>query len=434
MKAAPSTLIDRLATGPRVVPGLFALFIGLRVLAILCAVTPSSDADWYYGHAAQLAAGLGYLDSHGHPTAYWPVGWPWLLSLGFRLGGVSIWTVGAVNLFAAVGSGWLVLDLARRLGGSEGAARLALALFAVYPNAVFYVPLALTEVMYTALLLLGVWLLVARDGWAWASGRATGKGRGWGWTIGAGLVFGLATLVKAQTLVIVPVIFAIMLWREPGAMRRIPGVTLRALAVLAAAGLVIAPWTLRNHRVLGEWVMVSTNGGITLLTGNNDTARGGFTPDDPLVRALDARAGLDEVTYDRAAKALGLAWIETHPARFATLMPLKVWRLWGPDGEGLWAYETGSPAWRAAPLAFRVLRGVNQILYWAMLALFLIAPLRLFRRRGIDWWLLTYGVAAYPTAIAMVFSGQSRFHYPAMPFVVVIAAWWIADEARRART
>lgn len=411
--------LDRLATGRAVVPALMILFIALRAAAIGAAVTPSSDADWYYGHAAQLAQGLGYLDGHGHPTAYWPVGWPWLLSLGFRVAGVSVWTVGAVNLVASAASGWLLLDLARRIGGSEGAARLALALYAVYPNAVFYVPLALTEVGYTFLLLLGIWLLVAR--------------RGWVAVLLAGPVFGLATLVKAQTLVIVPVVFAIMLWREGDVWRRLPGLLLRGALVMAGAALVITPWTMRNHRVLGEWVAVSTNGGITLLTGNNDSARGGFTPDDRLVRALDARNLPDEVSYDREARALGMAWIKAHPARFLALAPLKVWHLWGPDGEGLWAYETGSALAKAHPGAVLALRAANQIWYWGLLGAFLIAPVWLAVRQRIDWWLLAYGVAAYPTLIAVVFSGQSRFHYPAMPFVAMIAAWLIVDRLDRYR-
>jgi 4-amino-4-deoxy-L-arabinose transferase-like glycosyltransferase len=97
-----------------------------------------------------FAHGFGYLNGHGQPTAFWPVGWPWLLSLAFRVGGVSVWTVGAVNLAASSLTGWLTLDLARRWTGSELAARAGLFALAIYPNAILYVPLALTEVTYTS--------------------------------------------------------------------------------------------------------------------------------------------------------------------------------------------------------------------------------------------------------------------------------------------
>jgi 4-amino-4-deoxy-L-arabinose transferase-like glycosyltransferase len=329
--------------------------------------------------------------------------------------------VGAVNFGASALTAWLTLDLARRWTGSELAARAGLFALAVYPNAILYVPLALTEVTYTALLMAGIWLLVARPGW--------------GMTLIAGLLFGVATLVKAQTLVIVPAILAIMLWRESDVWRRLPGVAGRGALVLLAAALVIAPWTLRNHRELGAWVTVSTNGGITLLTGNNDSARGGYTPDDPLVHSIDARKDVDEVGYDAQARQLGIAWIKANPGRFVALAPLKIWHLWGPDGEGQWAYETGSWAFRAAPHAFLGVRAANQVWYWLLLVAFVIAPFRVVaRQRLIDWWLVPYAVALFPTAIAVVFSGQSRFHYPAMPFVCLIAGWLVADWlTRRAR-
>ncbi|WP_043609477.1 glycosyltransferase family 39 protein [Novosphingobium sp. B-7] len=407
-----------LAEGRRTVIVLFALALGLRALAILAAVEPTSDAAWYFSRADLLARGCGYLGDFSAPTAYWPPGWPLALSVVFSHTGASIWAVGLFNLVLSALAGWLTLDLGRRIGGSEAAGRVALLLWAVYPNAVLYVPLALTEVFYTTLLLTLCWIVVARDGW--------------GWTLLAGLVLGLATLVKAQSLIVAPLLLAIVWLRRPSPWRRPPGVIGQGLVMAAAAALVIAPWTLRNHRELGAWVLVSTNGGITLLTGNNDSARGGFTPDDPVVKALDARTDLNELAYDREAGRLGMDWIKAHPVRFLTLMPMKLARLWGPDGEGQWAYETGSWAFAAAPHAFLALRLANQAWYWALLALFVAAfpvMIRARRRAGlglVDWWLLPYGIAAYPSLIAVVFSGQSRFHYPAMPFVCIMAAWLIA--------
>ncbi|MFC3670914.1 glycosyltransferase family 39 protein [Novosphingobium pokkalii] len=417
-----------LVQGHRTVAMLFALALALRALAILAAVEPTSDAAWYFSRAAMLADGRGYLGDHGAPTAYWPPGWPLALSLVFRLSGPSIWAVGLFNLALAALAGWLTLALGRRLGG-EAVGRLALLLWAVYPNAVLYVPLALTEVFYTTLLLALCWIVVTRQ-------DAGAKRGGWGWTLLAGLVLGLATLVKAQSLILAPLLLLIAWLRAPALLSKLPRVVGQGLVMAAAALLVIAPWTLRNHRELGAWVMVSTNGGITLLTGNNASARGTFTPDDPVVHALDARRDLSELAYDAEARRLGMDWIRAHPAAFLALMPQKLVRLWGPDGEGQWAYETGSAAYAAAPRAFLALRLANQAWYWALLALFVAAlpvMIRARRRAGqrlIDWWLLPYGIAAYPSVIAMVFSGQSRFHYPAMPFVAIMAAWLVVHLLR----
>jgi len=396
---------------------LWLLWLAPRVLLAFTTVVPSSDAAWYFDRAREMSQGMGYHD-HGGPTAYWPPGWPLTMTVLFRMFGVSTLVVALFNLLCNFVSAWVMQDLARRIGHSVLAGRVALLLIALYPNNAFYVPLAMTECFYTALLLGGCWLLVCRTGWAGL--------------VLAGLVFGVAMLVKAQTLVVVPLIFAIRLWREPDALRRLPMLVGQGALVLALALLTVSPWTLRNHREMGAYVLVSTNGGITLLTGNNDSARGDFTPDDPLVHQLNARKGLNEMQYDAEAKRLGMAWIAQHPAGFVKLMPLKLARLWLPDGEAQWHFERGWAPWERYATLGHAIRLANQALYVLMLlgmAAFAVVELRRRLReklRLIDWWLLPYGIAAYVSAIAVVFSGQGRFHYPVMPFAAMVCGWLVA--------
>lgn len=416
-------LIERLATSPRVLVAIWAVFIALRLAVLLVPVAPSSDAEWYILRAIGLAAGEGYLDNDGQPTAFWPAGWPMALSALFRLTGPSLLALGLFNLASAILTGWLALLLGRRLFGSEAAARLGLLLLAIYPNAIAYVPLGLTEVFYTALLLLGCWLVIAR--------------RSSVWLIGAGVVFGFATLVKAQTLVMVPLLFAIDWVRQDGIWRRLPRLVGQGALVLAAAALTVLPWTMRNHAQLGHWIAVSTNGGFTLLTGNNDSATGDYTPDDPTVTALMARKDLDEVSRDAEAKRLGLQWIAEHPGHFLALAPRKLMRLWLPDGEAEWAYQAAAPSYARFELLYRALRIANQA-YYALLMLGFAGALVVMtlRRRAegarwVDWWLLPWGVAAYPSLIALVFSGQSRFHYPVMPFVCLACGWLLCEALAR---
>jgi 4-amino-4-deoxy-L-arabinose transferase-like glycosyltransferase len=388
-----------------------------RAAILLLEVTPTSDAEWYYSRANDLAQGLGYLDTAGQPTAFWPPGWPMALSLVFRLMGTSLLSLGLFNLVCGALGAWLTLDIGRRLFGSELAGRIGLLLLAIYPNNIGYFPLALTEVFYTTLLLGGCWLMIARS-----SNVAL---------LAAGIVFGVASLVKAQTLVVVPFILAIGLLREPGLWRRLPGAAFKFGLLLAIAALVVLPWTVRNHQQLGSWVAISTNGGFTLLTGNNDSAMGNYTPDDPAIKALDRRAKLNEIQYDAEAKRLGIAWIKAHPGDFAKLVPLKLLQLWMLDGEAMWAYEGGSPDFAAYPAAFWAVRYANQAYYTALLLGFLAAGAIMIRRRSgarwIDWWVLPYGIAAYVSTIAIVFSGQPRFHYPVMPFICMACGWLLAD-------
>ncbi|WP_420606423.1 glycosyltransferase family 39 protein [Novosphingopyxis sp.] len=417
-------MIEDSLRSPRALAAIWLCFLLPRLAVLLLHVAPASDAAWYYQRAASLAAGQGYLGDDGAPTAFWPPGWPMALSLVFRLFGPSFAAVGLFNLACAALTAWLLLDLARRLAGGETAARLALLLYAVYPNAIGYVPLALTEMFYTMLLLAGARLLIARPT---APVLAA-----------AGIVFGFATLVKAQTLIVIPLVLGIALLRRPRWWRALPSALARGALVLAIAALAVLPWSLRNCDAIGACVPVSTNGGYTLLTGNNDSAAGDYTPGDPAVRRLEA-AGLGEVGRDAEARRLGMAWIAEHPARFVRLIPLKLWRLWAPDGEAEWGYQAGYDGYGIHASVFRALRLLNQFYYAALLAGFaLFAWIQLRRRRGagerlIGWWLLPYAIAAYPSAIAMVFSGQSRFHFPVMPFVALSVGWLLAGYLARRR-
>lgn len=412
-------LTDWLAATRGALLAIWALYLIPRALLILLDVQPWSDAAYYFDRAGELAAGHGYLSPQGQPTAFWPPGWPLALSAAFRAFGISVQVVGLFNLACAALSGALVLALGRRIGGSELAARLALLLLALYPNNAAYVPLALTEVFYTMLLLAICWLLTA--------------GRGALALVGAGLLLGLATLVKAQTLVVVPLVLGIAVLRAPQFWPALRHALAKGLLLAALAALVVAPWSLRNQRVLGHPVAVSTNAGVTLLTGNNDTAQGGYSDTDPAYQALFARRlEMDEIAYDAEAKRLGLAWIKAHPGRFIALMPKKLARLWGPDGEALWNYERGAKSYAAHAALYRAVRLANQVWYWLLLLGGASALVVQVRRRRVgaavpDWWLLPYGIAAYPTAIAIIFSGQSRFHYPAMPFIALSAGWMLAD-------
>lgn len=73
----------------------------------------------------------------------------------------------------------------------------------------------------------------------------------------AGLVFGLATLVRPLTLLLPPFVIALFLLRSPGSWR---AAVRPALAFLLAMALVIAPWTARNYAVSGQLIPVNLQG------------------------------------------------------------------------------------------------------------------------------------------------------------------------------
>lgn len=386
-----------------------AVFVLLRLPALLLTVTPSSDGAWYVGRALEILHGHGYSEG-GIPTAYWPVGYPGFLAGLFALFGPSLLAVKIANLLLGAASLVLIERLGRIVFGGP-AGRLAVLLYAVYPNQIAYTALPLTEVLFTFLLLLGIFLFVRRPGPASA--------------FACGLVLGAGTLVKAQTAVFPALLIAVYGWEMR---RKIPWPQLLAsfIAVYAAAVLVVAPWTVRNYVVFHHFIPVSTNGGTTLYMGNNPNATGDVIS-DALVPKEFLPNTRRQVEIDQKAQAAALAWITAHPLAFVRLIPIKIWRLWAPDGEGAWGFEAGYAGYARHQTVFRVLRIANQAFYVVCILLCAAALFRQFRQPlpAPNWWSLGPLVIGYTTLISAVFAGESRFHYPVMPWIMIYASGYL---------
>ncbi|MEO8992696.1 MAG: glycosyltransferase family 39 protein [Nitrosospira sp.] len=392
------------------IPACFMLFLGLRAaLIFFVPIEMDSDASWYLGRAVSIANGKGYSED-GNPTAYWPVGYPGFLGVLFYLFGQDQLVGQLANLLMAAGIFFLQLELTRRIFRNELAARFGILLLTIYPNHIAYTSFILTEVYFTFLLLLGVYLYISR--------------RDWLWIFLSGLVFGLATLTKPQILFLpgLLVLFRVFSREEKHSLNEhlVKGFVIY-LVIIA----VLTPWAIRNSQVFGEVVLISTNGGATLLTGNNPSANGGYVENDALVAQRNFSVS-DQVAADRRARKLAIEWIKENPARFVELIPLKIWSLWAKDGEAEWAYEAGYAHYQQNRYFFRSLRWANQVFYGFLLIGAIVAFVSIVRNRhnlARPWVFFGYCLVFYLTIISIVFSGQPRFHFPAMPWIIMYAAW-----------
>ena len=405
--------VSRLLQRRRFLLECFVAFVAIRVaiLAFIPTAAPFSDAGWYLRRAITLAE-QGTYSEGGMPTAYWPVGYPAFLAGIFTIFGPSLLAARIANLVLASISFWLLYRVAQRSFGDELVARLTVLFLALYPNNAAYVPLLLTETLYTFLLL--------------AASVALLGGKNWVQVGVAGLILGLATLVKSQTLLLIPVL-AVLAFMRQRSWKAFADAAIRGAGVLGVAMLVLTPWTLRNYSMFGAFIPVSTNGGMALLTGNNPSMVGDYLSDfseiDPLVAQARFSVG-DQVAADARARKLAVNWIVSNPMQFARLVPKKLFRLWAPDGEAEWAYQD-TPYYRAYAQRFRLVRILNQAFYVTSLLLCLGASIGLLKRRKEPQAWYGLGVVACVTVISAIFSGQSRYHFPAMPFIMAYAAMYI---------
>jgi len=284
-------------------------------VALAWAREPVWDGHYYDFGARRIAAGLGYSDdivvagqTVWHPWCHYPVGYSGFLAGVYRLFGDGPKAATIANAIVGALTVAAVHRLARYATGTTRA-RIAAALVAASPGLIAYSALLMTEP------LAGFGLVCAALAAVHHRERRPLLG-----AVIAGVVLGLTTLVRPQTLLAIPAL--VFLFVDT---RRVRETLRRALLASGLAGLlcfaVVVPWTVRNCRVMDGCALVSTNAGWNLAIGSFPRATGRFET----LRATDGCPIVSgQVQQDRCWMNEGLRWIRSDPKRFASLVPTKL--------------------------------------------------------------------------------------------------------------
>lgn len=293
--------------------------------------------------------------------------------------------------------------LAGRLAGPRASVAAAV-LAAFYPPLVWTAGYALSEALAWPLGLCAAWLF-DRACDAESGGRRAPM-------LLCGAVTGLAVLVRPATLLFLGPALLWLLWRRRPAL---------ALALFAGAAVIVGPWTVRNVRHYGRFVLVATDGGVTFWTGNNPLARGegdlAANPDMKLAQlALRARhpdlreETMEPVYYDEA-----VAWIRAHPVSWLALEARKAFFLVAPIGP---SFTLHSRLYHVTAVASYLL-----LLPAGLVGLWRAGPRR---ARLVGLWLL----AASAVIVCLVFFPQDRFRVPTIDPVLLVCAGALRAGAR----
>ena len=219
---------------------------------------PLSDFADYDRLGWSLAEDRGYVNDSGQPTAFRAPGYPFMLSLIYRAFGHRTGIAKAVN--AALGTlTCLLIFWMARLIGHEQIALLSALIYALYPSAVYYTNLLATEVPFTFLLFLAIFisLKVSTD-------PMGGQGRGpfVCSVLLLGAVLGSAALVKPVALSALGFLVISVVARLKPTKRAL----LFGFIILGTVLLFILPWSYRNYLVSKRWALV-THGGMSFYLG-----------------------------------------------------------------------------------------------------------------------------------------------------------------------
>lgn len=393
-----------------------SLLLKLVLAAVENGAAPVLDERAYLSLARGLAAGQPYVDTFRPPL--YPAYLAAMLALGLGTLGVRI---GQVLLSTA--TALFVYRIGARLDGVR-TGRIAALLFAFDPVLVGFTHRLWSETIFLFFLLGAIDLLTAKPAREWVA-----------WLV-AGIAFGLAGLTRPMILTFVPLLFLwalLLAWRDRTWRR-----TLGRFVILAlASATVVLPWTARNARLTGAFVLVDSNGPFNVLVGTQPEAA--FVDKDDFWSArygrVEGKAYKDLVLEDtRAAQDAALdealANIRSAPVRFVRKTVWEAGHLWTLDSFALRHLRNGwtrAPAPRWAVALFTA----GSAAFWIVLvaAGFTgLAGLPASRFRGLALLLLGHATVLFGLTYAL-----SRYAVPLHAVLAVPAAWLLAAPRSRTR-
>ena len=395
--------------------------LALRVAYVLKYRTdfdPQGDAYFYHAGANLLAEGKGFIQPQFYAAlgihraaAEHPPLYVIFLAIPSVLGMKSVLTHMLWSCVLGAATVWVTGRLGRAVGGPR-VGIIAAALAATYPN--MWAPDGQLQAETLSMFFVVLTLLLAYRYWQAPSGRRVAL---------VGLASGLGTLARSELILLVPFVVVPLVWTTRDRAPREKAGWLAA--AVAAAVIVIAPWTIYNTTRFAHPILLSAQVDPLLASANCDTTYYGELQgyfDINCAQAIARKAGLtladDEsqegIVYHRAA----VDYIRGHLGRLPVVESVRLLRIAGLYKTSLyvhadWYVEGRRPYW---------ITWSGLYTFW-ILALLSIAGAVLLRRRAHapPLYPLLAPIAAVVVTVLTTYA-STRFRTTAEPSFVVLAA------------
>jgi hypothetical protein len=242
-----------------------------------------------------------------------------------------------------------------------------------------------------------------------------GKRMPWALAVQLGSSLAVATLLRQSILPWVPVFFLYLLWlgwRNKQLASTVARLTLSGVLLVAS----ILPWTLRNYRVYGQFLLLNSNTGYAMYSAQHPMHGTSFSEFEAAPLPDDLPRG-NEAAMDRELLQRGMQFIREEPGRYLLLSLSRVrayFEFWPTPDTTL-------------------LHNVGRTGSFGLLLPFLLYGLVLALRRPSFWTgngLLLLFAAVY-VPLHLLTWAMVRYRLPVDAAWMPIAAWGGVDVAQR---
>jgi 4-amino-4-deoxy-L-arabinose transferase-like glycosyltransferase len=422
-----ATPLDTVSKAIREHPVLTLVVVSVALgVAWMAHVRPQPFSDYmdYY----ELARDMLDENQFGYPveTARRLPAFPALLALVMLISRSFAW-LSFLNILITAAMVPVVYRLTLELSGERRIAVTAAAIVALNPAFVFFSPIIASEHLFVLLFFASFLPLFSERFHPWMRAAL------------AGALLGLAVLTRGEALFYLPVVmFATWITTKESLLTKITA----AAVIPAVCIVVLTPWLVRNHYVMGAGTGLSTTGGVNFYYGHNSHDTYGYRKLSRSPLAIE-----DEVERQKHGYRLGMAYLRPKPSRIfgdiAMGTPILLW------DSNRYAVRAGLITRKKdPPYTIRIRRkfpsGTVPLVgvFYRVLLVFVTAGLAFYRRIGRNGYVILYGIVVMNwVCYAVVFWSKPRFRYTAEVAMCIVAAFavhtvWelVRKRLRRRRT
>ncbi len=265
---------------------------------MLIKTQPFSDFLYYHELAKQIANGGQW------GSTYTTVGYSIVLGFFYKIFGANIETAKYLNLLLSIINSLLVFKILTKMALSKRTRKTILVLFIIFPMNIYYNSILGSEILFTTLLLLIIYVYLADIQHKYLI---------------IGFLTGINTMIKPFFILF----FLVILLTELINNKKITSGLIKCLIVLGVSIIAISPWLYRNYKLIGQFTYVSNNSGIVLYINNNSQNKnGGWMPAEEVANSIVNLPEYQLANRTQQNKMLtnaAIQWIKTHPKDFLIL-------------------------------------------------------------------------------------------------------------------